>query len=77
MAAPSDARGMRPVYFRGMTDTPHRTGGEPTVSAWLRIFALVYDPFLWLGEIAGLRRRRRALLSNARGRVVEIGAAPG
>jgi ubiquinone/menaquinone biosynthesis C-methylase UbiE len=45
--------------------------------AWLRIFALVYDPFLWLGEIAGLRNRRSALLSNARGRVVEIGAGTG
>lgn len=45
--------------------------------AWLRIFALVYDPFLWLGEIAGLRSRRSALLSNARGRVVEIGAGTG
>ena len=45
--------------------------------AWLRIFALVYDPFLWLGEIAGLRTRRSALLSSARGRVVEIGAGTG
>ena len=39
--------------------------------------ALVYDPFVWLGEIAGMRRRRSALLSDARGRVVEIGAGTG
>ena len=39
--------------------------------------ALVYDPFLWLGEIAGMRRRRTALLSGVRGRVVEIGAGTG
>ena len=43
----------------------------------MRIFALVYEPFLWLGEIAGMRSRRRTLLGNARGRVVEIGAGTG
>ena len=43
----------------------------------MRIFALVYNPFLWLGEIAGMRSRRSALLGNARGRVVEIGAGTG
>ena len=39
--------------------------------------ALLYDPFLWLGEIAGMRRRRSTLLGGARGRVVEIGAGTG
>ena len=43
----------------------------------MRILPLLYDPFLWLGEIAGVRGRRSALLSNARGRVVEIGAGTG
>ncbi|BBY94966.1 type 11 methyltransferase [Mycobacterium gallinarum] len=46
-------------------------------AAWLRIFALVYDPFLWLGETAGMRRRRAALLADAYGRVVEIGSGTG
>jgi ubiquinone/menaquinone biosynthesis C-methylase UbiE len=46
-------------------------------AAWLRIFALAYDPFLWLSEIAGMRRMRSALLGGARGRVVEIGAGTG
>jgi ubiquinone/menaquinone biosynthesis C-methylase UbiE len=50
---------------------------RPPSAAWLRIFALVYDPSLWLGEIAGMRRRRRALLGGAHGRVVEIGAGTG
>ena len=50
---------------------------SPPSGAWLRIFALVYDPFLWLGEIAGMRRRRSTLLGGARGRVVEIGAGTG
>ena len=45
--------------------------------AWLRVMALLYDPFLWRGEIAGMRRRRRALVAAARGRVLEIGAGTG
>ncbi|WP_253870415.1 class I SAM-dependent methyltransferase [Mycobacterium sp. 1164966.3] len=49
----------------------------PPSQAWLRILAILYDPFCWLGEIAGMRGRRRALLGNARGRVVEIGAGTG
>jgi len=65
-------------YGFGMTDTMTTTqAASPPSAAWLRVFALVYDPVLWLGEIAGLRRRRRALLRNARGRVVEIGAGTG
>jgi ubiquinone/menaquinone biosynthesis C-methylase UbiE len=43
----------------------------------MRVFAFVYDSFLWLGEIAGMRSRRRTLLAGARGRVVEIGAGTG
>jgi ubiquinone/menaquinone biosynthesis C-methylase UbiE len=50
---------------------------SPPSAAWLRIFARLYDPSLWLGEIAGMRRRRRTLLGGARGRVVEIGAGTG
>ena len=50
---------------------------SPPSGAWLRILALVYDPFLWLGEIAGMRRRRGTLLRGARGRVIEIGAGTG
>lgn len=49
----------------------------PTSTAWLRVFALVYDPFLWLGELLGMRHRRRNLLAEARGRVVEIGCGTG
>jgi ubiquinone/menaquinone biosynthesis C-methylase UbiE len=44
---------------------------------WLRVMAVLYDPFLWLGELMGMRRRRRSLLTMARGRVVEIGAGTG
>jgi ubiquinone/menaquinone biosynthesis C-methylase UbiE len=43
----------------------------------MRIFALVYNPSLWVGEVAGMRSRRRGLLTRAHGRVVEIGAGTG
>jgi ubiquinone/menaquinone biosynthesis C-methylase UbiE len=65
-------------YLSGMTETASTAQeASPRSGGWQRIFALVYDPFLWLGEIAGMRSRRRALLSSARGRVVEIGAGTG
>jgi ubiquinone/menaquinone biosynthesis C-methylase UbiE len=60
-----------------MTETGTELELRPPSAAWLRIMALVYDPFLWLGELAGMGRRRRMLLSGARGRVVEIGAGTG
>ena len=50
---------------------------SPPSAAWLRILALIYDPFVWLGEMAGMRRRRSTLVNRARGRVVEIGAGTG
>jgi SAM-dependent methyltransferase len=46
-------------------------------SAWARAFALLYDPFVWVGERAGLRAHRRALLSRARGCTLEIGSGTG
>ena len=45
--------------------------------AWGRTFALLYDPVLWVGERAGLRAHRQQLLSQARGRTVEIGSGTG
>jgi ubiquinone/menaquinone biosynthesis C-methylase UbiE len=59
-----------------MTDTTEHEV-SPSSGLWPRIFALAYDPFLRLGENAGMGRRRSALLSDARGRVVEIGAGTG
>lgn len=61
-----------------MTDIAHTELEEsPPSAAWLRFFALAYDPFCWLGEIAGMRRLRSRVLSSAHGRVVEIGAGTG
>jgi SAM-dependent methyltransferase len=45
--------------------------------AWGRVFAALYDPLFWAGERAGLRAHRRALLSEARGRTLEIGSGMG
>jgi SAM-dependent methyltransferase len=52
--------------------TPSR--GSP---ARARAFAVLYDPFLCVGERAGLRTQRRELLSRARGCTVEIGGGTG
>ena len=54
------------------------THGTPSGgSAWARAFAILYDPFTWVGERAGLRAHRKALLSGARGRTLEIGGGTG
>jgi SAM-dependent methyltransferase len=44
---------------------------------WARVFAALYDPFLWVGERAGMRRYRHDLLTLARGRTLEIGSGTG
>ncbi len=47
------------------------------MSLYGRLFALVYDPTLALGERAGMREVRRAALAGAHGRVLEVGAGSG
>jgi SAM-dependent methyltransferase len=47
------------------------------MTIWQRLSAVLYDPFFWLAERAGLAARRRALVQQARGRVLEIGAGTG
>jgi ubiquinone/menaquinone biosynthesis C-methylase UbiE len=44
---------------------------------WARVFAAMYDPFLWIGELAGMRRHRHELLTQARGQTLEIGSGTG
>lgn len=57
-------------------DIPHHiSSGRPT--AVDRASAALYEPVLWLGERAGLRARRRALLGQARGCTLELGAGTG
>lgn len=51
---------------------------NPTVEvAESRFTAALYDPFVWLGERLGMAARRRQLLGEARGAVLEIGAGTG
>jgi hypothetical protein len=50
---------------------------NPDSRMWARVFAAVYDPFLWIGERAGMRRHRHELLTHARGQTLEIGAGTG
>jgi SAM-dependent methyltransferase len=54
------------------TTAPNRPRG-----IWSSFVATIYDPFLALGERRGMRERRRRLLGQARGRVLEIGAGTG
>ncbi|KUI21661.1 methyltransferase type 11 [Mycobacterium sp. GA-1285] len=60
-----------------MSDTATAPSTSPPSAVWLQILARLYDPFLWFGEAAGMRRRRRDLLADAYGLVVEIGAGSG
>jgi len=64
------AAGVRPQTGRMAT-----TSSSP--GPWSACAALLYDPFLALGERRGMAARRRALLAGARGRVREIGAGTG
>jgi ubiquinone/menaquinone biosynthesis C-methylase UbiE len=44
---------------------------------WARMGALLYDPFLALGERRGMAAHRRDLLAPLHGRVLEVGAGTG
>lgn len=50
---------------------------QPVEVAESRFSAALYEPFLWLGERMGMAARRRELLAEARGSVLEIGAGTG
>jgi len=63
MAGPGEAVALAAAYKSGML-LP-------------RLQALLYDPFLALGERRGLAAHRRALLAGAHGRVLELGAGTG
>lgn len=46
-------------------------------ATWGRVFSAIYDPLLKGTEEAGLRERRREVLSGSRGRTIDIGAGTG
>ncbi len=47
------------------------------MSLWGRVFAAGYEHFLAPSERAGLSARRREVVGDARGRVLEVGPGPG
>jgi ubiquinone/menaquinone biosynthesis C-methylase UbiE len=59
-----------------MTTTTRPTAGH-LETRWGAIAAHLYDGFLALGELRGMTARRAALLEEARGTVLEIGAGTG
>src|SRR5215213_12020600 len=61
----------------GMTTDASQLHPVADSRAWARVFAAMYDPFLWIGERAGMRRHRRDLVTLARGRTLEIGSGTG
>jgi SAM-dependent methyltransferase len=57
---------------------PHSASPTPTVKVVdSHLGAALYDPVLWLAERLGMAARRRTLLANAHGAVLEIGAGTG
>lgn len=56
------------------TSTPPNASVEVAGS---RFTAALYDPFVWVAERLGMAARRRDLLAEARGAVLEIGAGTG
>jgi ubiquinone/menaquinone biosynthesis C-methylase UbiE len=50
---------------------------SPAPGVWTKVFAAVYDPFVWVGERMAMRAHRRELLRHARGRTVELGSGTG
>src|SRR5689334_5910296 len=61
-----------------MSTSTSTTGpGARSATTWERIGAAIYDPFLAAGERQGMAARRAALLSRARGEVLEVGAGTG
>jgi SAM-dependent methyltransferase len=61
---------------------PNAINGEQEVGRVSRVWGtrcvpLVYDPFLLVGELRGMRRLRGQVVGQARGRVLELGAGTG
>jgi SAM-dependent methyltransferase len=75
MRAKRLSRGLR--MFAVMENSNTQATPSNGSGAWAHAFALVYDPFVWVGERVGLRTLRKQLLNRARGCTVEIGAGTG
>jgi SAM-dependent methyltransferase len=67
----------RPPIVASMTTITDHVTRPVGAGPWGRLFAAVYNPVLWAGELAGMRSRRRDLLALARGRTLELGSGTG
>jgi len=65
------------LIVAGMTTDTVQLDPVADSPTWTRVFAAIYEPTLWIGERAGMCRHRRELLTQARGRTVEIGSGTG
>jgi ubiquinone/menaquinone biosynthesis C-methylase UbiE len=67
------------VAAMSTTHTYTQQYAQPVSSSapWARVLARIYDATLLAGEVAGMRTARNALLEQATGRVVEVGAGTG
>ncbi len=78
MAATGEAKPLPPRFNPRMTTTPPKRQINPPIEVVeSRLSAALYGPVLWAGERFGMAARRRDLLSQARGAVLEIGAGTG
>ena len=46
--------GWHPPIVAGMTTDTLRLDPVSDLRPWARVFAAIYDPFLWIGERAGM-----------------------
>jgi len=69
--------GARPRMVDAMSHVNVEAAPSSVSGLWARAFAVVYDPFLWIGERIGMRAHREELLAHARGRTVELGSGTG
>ncbi len=60
-----------------MSTNTIETSGLGDSDLWARMFAVIYDPVMWVGERVGMRAHRKELLRQARGRTVELGSGTG
>src|SRR5215218_989732 len=67
----------REPIVAGMTTDALQLHPVADSRAWARVVAAAYDPFLWIGERAGMRRHRRDVVTLAQGRTLEIGSGTG
>ena len=71
---------MRDIRRRPIVDVVESTAQATALTNsdhWARAFAVLYEPFLWVGERVGLGTLRANLLAGASGRTVELGSGTG